>query len=1163
VSQAETHPPTLLAVREALDRDDLRPDDGRADWALLRDRIRELRDSLVAAINSAGTLTPPDRDLLGELVGPMAALLHASGDKVAASELLLSALSVAPDSETRRLWTAAERYLPAFVDLERARYHQRRGEGQQAARAAAAANDHPAEPLAKAARAITGRTAQSAARRGPRAFYQRSAWRGAAAFGGLFAVLVVLSYVASPNRKMKKEIAALRPPAGALSAEEREQRLTALESLIDREARRAKVDSSALAEGAVAMVEVMAASPPRGLAEALGMLARLSALTPKVRSDVMLDRIALLVRGFIVAMKLPSSGATESALRLCSAARRCDMRPSSPLSAIEDEVRATLADRLLRDGWAADAFLQQAMRRQAPDALARAGQALRALPEAPSLWLALAPQVDDWLTRTRAAAPQDVAYATSRLEAARAQARTNVSNGRPRSLEGVHLPALELLKTRFPHDQEIAAARLEARRSEGDVAGAIADVEAMGPLGHLIRPIQNLYADLLEQSGKTTDAEALLDRLFALDFAAYQEVRDRYDAAVDARATELRPKAMAAVNGGAEPASAAAERKVNAWVDKVLVEDPALRSMRDEVKARSPVIDVALRLGMLRLGRAMDEAGEARATTLARAEQDFLAVSAYAGGRVRYHLGLGQVYHRMGKGEAGDRELAAVLSRHDPELDLRVVRVYRDLDMIPRATELAEAVQKKAPPAVAREGALLLSLMAGQRSEKERWLREADQTRPAVRANLLEIEGDRLLDRGELAGADEKYAEVQKIWLADAETDSSSANNAALAMTRRYLCTGDQKHLAAALRWFDTSVRLGPASAIAAGNAATHFLHMAHLSVLERWIDVASLRLSPWQADSLIDAVLRGPLRGEALAALKSSADSRRSLALFRREQMLAPRSVDGYEGQYDWYRSIGDDDALRALQLRLANATLEVQQRQAAHERRETDVEQDEREAARRALLGMLDSQERKLPRPEASARARRTHATLWLLRALHHSNTPDEAQAAVDAFIRARTLWPELSSARLSEAALSIALDEAAAAHPPLGARWAKERATANADAVVYDLVRAGDAPALRALKKSASLAALATERRAQLALVARGTRARADPDMQHASGQIVDWSIGRLLNDDRLVGSGIAHARWPVMQASVEVSSKLFPYSAGAQRWSRTVKEIAAGK
>jgi hypothetical protein len=273
--------------------------------------------------------------------------------------------------------------------------------------------------------------------------------------------------------------------------------------------------------------------------------------------------------------------------------------------------------------------------------------------------------------------------------------------------------------------------------------------------------------------------------------------------------------------------------------------------------------------------------------------------------------------------------------------------------------------------------------------------------------------------------------------------------------------------------------------------------------------------------------------------------------------QLLAPRSVGGYEGQLDWYRRVGDEEGLRALQAQLANTTLEVAQRKAAYQRAKNDEEEAEHEKARRALLLRLEATEGKLPRAETSPRARRTHAALWLLRGLQHADATDEARQAFDAFSRARALWPDLSSARLSEVALTLALDEASAAHPPLAARWAKERGSGNPDWFVEDLVRANDAPALLALQNSAALTALATERRAQLG----GARAGVDPEVQRVSGSLVDWSLGRLLEDDRLTAAGVQHARWPVVQLSAAVTSVLFPYATGAQRGSRAVKEIAA--
>jgi hypothetical protein len=61
----------------------------------------------------------------------------------------------------------------------------------------------------------------------------------------------------------------------------------------------------------------------------------------------------------------------------------------------------------------------------------------------------------------------------------------------------------------------------------------------------------------------------------------------------------------------------------------------------------------------------------------------------------------------------------------------------------------------------------------------------------------------------------------------------------------------------------------------------------------------------------------------------------------------------------------------------------------------------------------------------------------------------------------------------------------------------------------------------------------------------------------------GQLADWSIERLLDDERLVAAGLEYVRWPVTQASAAVGVILAPYSADAQHWSRAVKEIAASR
>ena len=68
-----------------------------------------------------------------------------------------------------------------------------------------------------------------------------------------------------------------------------------------------------------------------------------------------------------------------------------------------------------------------------------------------------------------------------------------------------------------------------------------------------------------------------------------------------------------------------------------------------------------------------------------------------------------------------------------------------------------------------------------------------------MKLSLLELEGDALLDEGKDAQADKKFAEVVELWKQQGEQNSSSWNNAAVALMRRYSATGERKHVAAAV----------------------------------------------------------------------------------------------------------------------------------------------------------------------------------------------------------------------------------------------------------------------------------------------------------------------------------------------------------------------------
>lgn len=235
---------------------------------------------------------------------------------------------------------------------------------------------------------------------------------------------------------------------------------------------------------------------------------------------------------------------------------------------------------------------------------------------------------------------------------------------------------------------------------------------------------------------------------------------------------------------------------MSTWLRTELDGDRRLARLAEEVRRRSHVVPAALALGMVRLRQASAAPGDARPRLLAGAEEAFLSVRSQAEGQAEFHLGLGQVYHRLGKTEEGERELTRVLAAKESRLRLMVGEVYRELGLPRRAGEVAEAVWNEFPDAESKNGAAALrSLVAENEEEEETWLARADQSIPFVRRSLMSIRGDRKLREGDAAEADKLFAAVADEYGSEAARSAASANNAALAESRRFRCTGNVAHL--------------------------------------------------------------------------------------------------------------------------------------------------------------------------------------------------------------------------------------------------------------------------------------------------------------------------------------------------------------------------------
>ena len=356
-----------------------------------------------------------------------------------------------------------------------------------------------------------------------------------------------------------------------------------------------------------------------------------------------------------------------------------------------------------------------------------------------------------------------------------------------------------------------------------------------------------------------------------------------------------------------------------------LKKDSRLLALAGEIGRRSHVVAAALSLGMVRLRMANELTGEARDRMLARAESAFLSVRNQAEGRPEFHLGLGQVYFRLGKAKEGEQELARVLAEADPKLRLAVAGVYRDLGMTEKTIEVAEKVWNETSDPVARsEAASLLSVVATEIDEEEKWLSRADQTSPFVRRALMSVRAQRKQEGGDMAGADELYAAVADEYGAEAATDGTSANNAAVAEgPGGSPATGDIRRLEKAASYMTQAYRLSPESAIVAGNLVEAWQHLALTRVASHWLDLRVLRPEAHEVLSFLGTLADGPERAAVRERLTGDAAYRRSAALRQQWQILAPQHGPAYDSEYEMLGLLDDDRGMLALRGRLESATI------------------------------------------------------------------------------------------------------------------------------------------------------------------------------------------------------------------------------------------------
>jgi hypothetical protein len=908
-------------------------------------------------------------------------------------------------------------------------------------------------------------------------------------------------HLGSPEYKLRRELDRLAAlERSARTKEAREAVLDQLEQAISGHAD--QVSSDAIDPAVRSVVRLGTAGIPGRiqLADVDGIrrfVRRFQALPRKARQTGAADDLIKTIERWVSQLDTKSEQNAEAALRLLGDAEALASFNVDLLRVRQHRVKVQreIAARLARD-WPLEALRRYAAVGEDDAAARKAARLIETrLPDDPAVWLELAPALESWIKNAEGRGLHALIKRVQlKLGQARRQADDPDYSALLKSADEKTLAAA--LAGRPGRDQRLGVALARLRRKGGEAGEALAILSGLGAPGLLTTEALLLRAELEAELGRPAEAERLLSRLVAGRLPGFEAARRRYNQAI----AEERDRLVASARSGSIPDKLArrlqglAEAKqaeiFGEWLAGQLKDSPRLRRLRERYMEQGDVVPAALSLGTLRLRLANQERGARRAELLDGAERVFLAIQSEAQGLPTFHIGLGQVYHRLGKNQEGERELGRVLKKNDPLLSLAVCRVYRDLGLKTRARAVARRVFEKHGKPHRENAAVMLGLLASSNDEREGWYRRANPEDPFVKNSLLEIAADRLYARGELAAADRHYAELAVRWGQEAEHQSAAANNAALAVQRRYHCTGKLKHLDRAVRYLEAARRLEPDSALVTGNLAEAVSHRALVGILGRWLELPLLRPSSQAAGTLVAALLDGELEPEVRAALGRDAGMRRALALSREEEALAPGHVRPYDRQLYFLRHTRDVPGLRALASRLERVTRldtadneshvrEIQDRRqdarlAEHIRTElARLTQLRRSVARAQSLWSLRSSAR--PRSAPSLRAPRTLAAVWYLEGesraflAYLDGKPGTLSGALRAYAEARRLWPALSS-NLGYIHTWAGVLEASRSSRALGKRWERDRRRLGATAFLIKLVLDGEAEALGALRRSA---------------------------------------------------------------------------------------------
>lgn len=944
--------------------------------------------------------------------------------------------------------------------------------------------------------------------------------------GGLWAN----SYFNSSTRKAER---AMDKAASVAKAGDIDAAIERYERVIADYGTRVDRDVVGRAATALAALYATAAPTPFGVDDVqLGtrVVRRFEALPASARTRDATGAMVDIVVGWADELGTEDSGAILAASSLLEAVVpiATDANIRGPVDK-RNELRGALAEEIA-GAWPL-AALELYLDLGTDEAIAASADIATRLAAHPSLLRASPVLIGTWLQRaddvTDAHAARDAlsgAFAAASAEADD-ETRAALMAGRDEAALRAHLAD-------HPNDQEIATTLAGLLLSTGKANEARVLLETLGLPGWLTPDAQQVLAAAYADAGSLDAADDLLSdvlqfrlpRFIAASHAYTSAARAKEEALI--RRAELGQLPTALLNQLDNASEEHARELWSKWLGEQLDSDPKLAELRKEYVAHSDVVSTSVSLGSIKLRRALATTGDDRTRLLEEAERAFLAIRQDAEGMPQFHLGLGQVYYRLGREDDGETEFASVLAHGDPELDMLAARAYRDLGNVARAREVAERVYNTGTKPFNDNAAVLLGLTATTNDDAEMWLSRADQSLPFVKTSLLEVKARRLLDDGQSAEAARVMGEAAAFHERTATTSAASANNAAVAYSFIYSCTGDIRTLDKALASFDAAVKLDPQSALTIGNAADAHFRAGAIEVLDAWVDAKALRLSGG-ATSALESMLQGSMRDELLAALAANASITRAIALTQQEMALAPNRARPIERTLQWYGWLRDTDKLALLREQLMSRNVSVDDTSTNEARAAYASGEDD--ADNIALLNQSAARSR-----EAIARVGRDKKSiavgqLLLAEVLYRKATltlaTEDAQAAVDAMRAARTAWPEIDSGRdLSRELVLLAALSVPAATDAL-------RADARLYSVPTALYRHRDDDGLvESLRAHPAFAE---------ALALRKAVASAEPSLN-------DWLVGTLAGDAELRASGASYFTDEAEQLELAIERRIDPSS-----------------